>query len=219
MNSVDETQNLPSLDLAAQIPTMSLGETEILFDVQKFEHVQRVAKLFSASSLVPKDFIGNVASCFVALHMAMRLNIDPFFLMQNMYVVYGRPAMEGKLAIALLNSKGPYENGVQFRYEGEGESRKCTAWGKRRDTGAIDECEISVKMAKSMGWWDKKDSMWPKMTDQMLAYRSGHWLAKRYCPEVTMGLGTVDEARDVGPVVAASSLNAKLVSNHGEGNQ
>jgi len=54
--------------------------------------------------------------------MAVRLEVDPFMFMQNTYTSPdGKPAMEGKLAIALINARGPFVGGVQFEYSGEGD--------------------------------------------------------------------------------------------------
>ena len=170
-----------------------------------FNQVTRVAKVFAASKLVPEAYRGNLADCFIAVNLARQLNVDPFMFMQNSYVVYGKPAMEGKLVIALINSRGPYKHGVRFRLSGEGDARKCVAWGERRNTGDVDEVEVSVKMAKDQGWWTKKDSKWPVMTDQMLRYRSAAFLARAYCPEVMMGLQTVEEVQDVNGVEVIGS--------------
>lgn len=71
------------------------GATEIGFlTVQGFEALQRMAKLFSKSSLVPTTFqedvnLGNAA---IALDMALRMRANPLAVMQNIYVVHGRPA-------------------------------------------------------------------------------------------------------------------------------
>jgi hypothetical protein len=79
---------------------MELAEAtrgDVLLNDSLFETMQRAAKLFAASHLVPKHFQGNIPDCFIAIHMARNLHVDPFTLMQNCYVVSGRPGIEGKL--------------------------------------------------------------------------------------------------------------------------
>lgn len=159
------------------------------------ETAQRSAMAFAKSGLVPAHFTNNPGACFVAIHLARNLEIDPFMLMQNMYVVHGKPAFEGKLVIALVNKRGPYPAGVKFTYSGEGAKRSCQAAGKRAD-GDIDLVEVSLEQVKAMGWYDK-NPIWKNATDQMLAYRSATWLARRHCPEVLMGIQTVDELTDI----------------------
>src|SRR5512137_2837763 len=83
-------------------------ESSIFFNMAKFEHAQRIATLFSSSTMVPKHFQGNVANCLIALNYADRIQADVFMVMQNMYVVHGRPGIEAKLVIALINQSGKY---------------------------------------------------------------------------------------------------------------
>jgi hypothetical protein len=218
MSEENNNTNTPAVPKASNFtpPTVDLTASQDpilnLLDRGRFDQLARAAGLFAKSGLVPKHFQNNPEACFIAMQMALRLEIDPFMLMQNMYVVHGRPGMEAKLVISLINARGPYEAPLQFEYEGEGEARACTAFGVRRGTGRRDEMRIDVALAKKMGWWGKSDSLWPKMTDQMLAYRAASWLANLYCPEVKMGLPTIDEVRDAGPidVTPAPSLNDRL---------
>ena len=203
--STQSDETLPTLNgTGEELPSM-------LASSQAFEHVQRVAKVFAASKLVPTNYQVNIADCIVALQMANRMQIDPFVFMQNTYIVHGKPAIEGKFAIALVNKLGPYPDGVKFKTEGEGDSLKVTAFGVRAN-GEIDSCTVSYQQAKDMGWVSK-NPIWKQMPEQMLHYRAGSWLARRYCPEVLMGLQTTEEVRDVIDVTpggGAAKLNAKL---------
>lgn len=199
----DET--LPSLNgTGEELPS-------VLASSQAFEHVQRVAKVYASSGMVPKNYQGNIADCIVALQMAKRMNVDPFEFMQNTYIVHGKPAIEGKFAVQLTNTRGPYPDGVRFKMEGEGDSLKVTAFGVRA-SGEVDSCTVSYQQAKDMGWV-AKNPIWKQMPEQMLHYRAGSWFARRYCPEVLMGLQTTEEVRDVIDVTpggGAAKLNAKI---------
>lgn len=187
MTGTDDVANgeLPAVEMRGDMMTSQSA----------FEHVQRVAKVFAASKLVPTTYQNNIADCIIALQMAHRMNLDPFVFMQNTYVVHGKPAIEGKFAIALVNKLGPYPNGIEFRSEGTGPTLKVTAFGVR-ENGKTDECTVSYEQAKGMGWVDK-NPLWKGMPEQMLHYRAGSWLARRYCPEVLMGLQTTEEVKDV----------------------
>ena len=74
----------------------------IFLNVIKFEHCQRVARMLAESSMVPKDFKNDIGNCMIALNYADRLDVDVFMLMQTMYVIVGRPAIEAKMVIALI---------------------------------------------------------------------------------------------------------------------
>src|SRR5690606_8892249 len=64
------------------------------FDTDGFALVQRVAKAFSSSGLVPTQYQGEngIANCMIALNMAQRMNADPMMVMQNLYMVHNQPA-------------------------------------------------------------------------------------------------------------------------------
>ena len=57
-----------------------------------FEHAQRVAVMLSKTDLVPAQFQNNVGNCIVALEMANRIGASPLMVMQNLYIVHGKPA-------------------------------------------------------------------------------------------------------------------------------
>jgi hypothetical protein len=182
------------------------GEFENFLDTKKFDQLARVAGVFSRSHIIPEQYRGQPDDCFIALHMAIRMGVEPFMFMQNTYIVHGRPGMESKLAIALVNTRGPFEGQIEYEYTGSGDSRSCRAFAKHKTTGKVCESVVSVAMAKNAGWF--KNENWKTLTDLMLGYRSAMYLARLHCPEVLMGLQTVEEIRDVGEIkrVDASTL-------------
>lgn len=166
-------------------------------DSSRFEHLQRVSKVFANSSLVPAHFQGKEADCFIAVEMAMRLQLHPFNLMQSLYVVHGKPGIEAKMAIALINSSGIFDGPLQFRLEGEGMKRKCTAFAAHAKTRQVCEIAVDMDMAKAEGWIDKSGSKWKTMPDMMLRYRSASFFARLYCPEAIFGMQTREELEEI----------------------
>lgn len=201
-------QPMPGLDSMPALNTthvnLNQNDSSYLEDPTKFEHMQRVAKLFSASKILPEIYRGDVASCFVAVHMAARMQIDPFTFMQNSYVVNGKPALEGKLMIAVLNARGGYIDGIEYEYSGEGDDYGCRAFGTLRN-GKVHEARVDIKLAKAEGWY-AKNPKWKNMPDQMLAYRSAAFLLRKYRPELLMGLQTYEEVQDVDGVIVQSPV-------------
>lgn len=169
-----------------------------------FELLQRMAKMFNQSSLVPNQFRGeeNFGNCVIALNMAQRMNADPLMTMQNLYVVYGNPAWSSKFLIATFNQCGKYSS-IHYRETGKKgtDSQGVIAWAKELATGEILEGpEVTIKVAKDEGWYSKNGSKWPTMTDQMLRYRAASWFIRTTAPELSMGLMTVEEAEDTGEI-------------------
>ncbi len=178
-------------------------KTDLFFDIQIFEHIQRVAKVFATSTMVPVQFQNNIGNCIIALNLAARFKSDPFMVMQNMYVVHGRPGIEAKLVIALINATGRFTP-LQYKYEGEKDNRSCYAYAtKKADNELLEGPKVSIQMAKAEGWWSKKDkhgnetSKWQSLPELMLAYRAADFARLLYCPEVTLGMQTREELQDV----------------------
>lgn len=168
-------------------------------DLPSFELAQRAAKLLSASTLVPQQYQGNLANCVVALEMAQRIGASALMVMQNMYIVHGRPAWSAQFVIACLNQSGRFSS---LRYEWVGTEGKddwgCRAWAVEKSTGErVVGPLVTIKLAKAEGWAGKSGSKWQTMPQLMLMYRAGAWFGRTYAPELTMGLQTAEEVRDV----------------------
>lgn len=164
-----------------------------------FETLQRIAKLFAQSSLVPqKAFAGNLGNCAIAVEMAHRLNMSPIMVMQNMYIVYGRPAWSSQFMIAAFNSCGRFEliHYVTVGKKGS-DSYGMKAVSADLKTGVVLEGPVvDIQMAKEEGWYQTKGSKWQTMPDLMLRYRSATFLIRTTAPEISMGL-TKDEVEDI----------------------
>ena len=198
------------LDKPAQPPARELvrvsDESEFanLLDTSKFEHLYRVATMFSKSQLVPEHFRGKEADCMIACQMAVRLKVDPFMFMQNTYVVHGKPGMQASLAIALINSAGIFENSLDYEIDdpaGKGPmdpNYRVRAFAVRRDTKKrVDGPWVDWKVVKAEGWYDKSGSKWKTMPGMMFTYRAASWFGRLHCPERLMGMQTADELDDV----------------------
>lgn len=164
-----------------------------------FELIQRHAKMLSASTLVPKEFQGNMANCAIGLNIAKRLGADPFMVIQNIDVIHGRPSFRATFLIAMVNASGRFSP-LQFRLTGEGPSRACVAHCKDKSTGEVIEGpEITMAMAKAEGWSTKAGSKWLTMPELMLRYRAAAFFARLYAPDITLGMQTSEENYDVDP--------------------
>ncbi len=166
----------------------------LFFDIEKFEHAQRVAKMLSQSTLIPDHFRNNVGNCVIALNYAERIKADPFMVMQALYVVHGRPGIEGKLVIALVNQCGRFE---PLDFEFSEDRKSCTAIAKDIKSGKILRgTTITWEMVQAEGWASKNGSKWQTMPEQMYRYRAAAFFARVYCPEVLLGMQTIEEIED-----------------------
>lgn len=203
-----EAADLPA-DQTAMVPSSGDGEFALLMDEVRFAQLQRVATMYATSALVPAHFRGKVADTAIVIQMAMRLRIDPWMALQHVFVVHGRPGLSGQLALALVNAGGPFQGGLQFRVQRDesGRIQSCQAFGIHRITGElVDGPAITMEMVKAEGWDRPKKmrdgggeivSKWKTLPDLMFRYRAASYLARTVCPEVLMGLQTVEEIEDV----------------------
>lgn len=181
--------------------------TEIGFSsIEGFVQLQRMAKLFNCSSMVPPTFQGeiNLGNAVIALDMAIRMKANPLAVMQNIYIVHGRPAWSAQFLIATLNKSGRF-SALRYQFQGqEGEdSWGCRACATELATGeTLEGPLITISLAKKEGWYSKKDkngketSKWQTMPELMLRYRAASWFVRAYAPEIAMGLPEAEELRE-----------------------
>lgn len=168
-----------------------------------FELSQRAAQALAASSLVPQQF-RNVANALIAIDMANRLKCSPLMVMQQLYVVQGKPSWSAQFIIAALNACGRFTP-LRYVMAGDAMERQCHAEATDRATGEkLIGPAVSMQMAKAEGWLDKNGSKWRTMPELMLRYRAGTFFGRLYAPDVLMGLYTQDEALDIANVQDAS---------------
>ena len=178
---------------------------DMLMNQQDFAHGQRVANLFAASQLIPSHLRGKVQDCFIALHVAQRMNEDPLTVMQNMYVVSGKPGWAASYMIARINKSGLIKGRITWDITGKGESLSVTAKATLADTGEEVSATVDMAMAKAESW--TKNAKYQSMPEVMLRYRSASFLKNFYFPDVMLGYQTIEEIetqpaamRDVTPI-------------------
>ncbi len=158
--------------------------------------MMREAKELAQSDLLPDAFRNKPANCLIAVDLAHRLQMPAWTVMQNCYIVKGTPGFSGKFIISLVNTRGPFDGPIEFEYEhnDKGEATSCTAVATY-PSGKEVRATVSWDMVVKEQW--NKNPKWTSMREQMFAYRSAAFLARRYCPEVLMGMELADEREDV----------------------
>jgi len=168
-------------------------------DSDGFALAQRIATAFSRSTLVPDIYRNNMPNCLIALNMAQRLRADQLMVMQNLYVVHGRPAWSSTFLIACFNQCGRFSS-MRFEWRGKQGQKEwgCRAFATEKATGdRIDGAWITWQMAEAEGWPQRKGSKWVTMPQQMFMYRAASFFVRAYAPELSMGLYTQEELHDV----------------------
>lgn len=179
-----------------------------------FVSAQRMAKALAASSLVPQVYRDNVPNCMIAMELASRIGVSVLAAMQNLDIITGKPSWSSKFLIATVNASGRFTP-IRFEWAGQPgkDSWACRAVATDRESG--ERCEgpwITWTMAQKEGWTTKKGSKWQTMPELMFCYRSAAYWCRLYCPEISIGFQTSEEAEDIGRAHAidATPMPAQL---------
>ena len=166
-----------------------------------------------------------VANCLIAVSMAQRMNADHMMVMQNLDIIQGRPSWSAKFLIATVNSCGRFsplrykftnlgkiKNVTYTDYEWrngrreavtktlniETDNWECIAYSSEKGRDEIlESTPITMEMAIKEGWYTKAGSKWQTMPRLMLQYRAASFWQRAYAPEISMGMITQEEARDI----------------------
>ncbi len=163
--------------------------------VESFEAAQRMAMALSKGSLIPSEYQNNIPNCLIALEISQRLNSSVLMVMQNLYVVHGKPGWSAQYIISAINSCKKFS---PLRFVFNPEKSECTAVATDLKSGEVVKgTKITWTMAIAEGWVDKKGSKWKTMPEQMFMYRAASFFGKAYVPEILMGFQTVEELEDI----------------------
>ena len=210
----EETTTAVQVAQPQRIVVQDNSEFSAILDTGKFEQLWRIAGVFASSQLVPATFQGKRENCFLGLQMAFRLGVDPMMLMQNTYIVGGRPGMESKMIIALINSSGLFVDPLDYEVEGndpKDQKYRVRAYATRKGTKKV--CYgpwIDWTMVKAEGWESKGGSKWKTIPGQMFCYRAAAFFGRLYCPERLLGMQTAEELQDITPQAdTVTPINAR----------
>jgi hypothetical protein len=154
------------------------------------QQAMSIAQAFATAKMVPAHFKQSVGDCYIAVTMAHRFGMDVFLLMQELFVINGRPMLSGKLTAAICNHN--LAEPLTPSYSGEGNNRKITIVGRveGREPQSIEVTVAQVKTA---------NEQWVRNPDQMLMYSGSRMWARRSTPDVILGILFDDEAETIAP--------------------
>lgn len=177
-----------------QVATSNHAMVSVFSDAESWALAAKQANSLAHSTIIPKEYQENANNALVAIEMAYRIGVSPLMVMQNLYIVHGRPSWSAQYVIAMINGSGKYDMELQFDEKADkaGKPFSCQCWTEkngRKVTGPI----IDMDMAKAEGWLGKPGSKWQTMPQIMLRYRAASFFGRMNCPELTMGIYTREE--------------------------
>lgn len=159
-----------------------------------------------AGPMVGKAFRGNPGACVAITMQAMSWGMSPFAVSQKAYVTNDSIAYEAQLVTAVINAHAPVVERPQYEFTGEGPKRRCTITATLRG-----DSKPSVYTSPETGRITTKNSpLWKTDEDQQLGYYSVRAWARRYCPEIIMGVYTIDEVQEPQAVTVERSVTVPV---------
>lgn len=171
---------------------------------QSLDQAAKLAELMARGKLVPSHLHNSPGDCLMVIEQAMRWGMSPFAVAQSTSVIQGKLMFEGKLVAAALQTSGLLATRLSYDYSGEGDARQveisATMAGEREPRKVV----VTLKEART------SNKMWQTQPDQQLAYHGARVWARRYAPEVMLGVYSPEEMPDVpaditGPVITSTA--------------
>ncbi len=189
-------------------------QVSVYSDVNLYDKYIKMAEGLSKTELVPSSYKNKPEACLIALDIARQIGAkNPLFVMQNLYVVQGKPSWSGQYCTAIVRSN--FTN-VKIKWcgdkDGPIEEKGCRVIATDKNGNECIGSKVTLEMAKKEGWYAKSGSKWQTMPEQMLQYRAFTFFARVHCPEKLLGLTDEYETEDIKPERSAQAtrLEEKL---------
>jgi hypothetical protein len=147
----------------------------------------RLAEMMSRAKMVPSHLQGHPGDCLMVVEQAGRWGMSPFAVAQCTSVIQGKLMYEGKLVAAALHTSGALKTRLEYIYSGEGADRTVTVSAVLAGEDKPRTLPVRLADAKTT------NKVWLTQPDQQLAYHGARVWARRYAPEVMLGVYAPEE--------------------------
>ncbi len=169
-----------------------------MFQPKDGRELMDMANLMSTAGFMVKDiYRGNPGASMALIAICAPYGLNPLQVSWKTYKASKSDdapiAFEAQVITAMLNASGAVKGGLRYRFEGEGEHRVCIASGVL--VGSDEPLEVrSPPLGKIT---PKNSPLWKSDSDQQQCYYTGRNWARRYKPEMLLGVYDVDEMEGV----------------------
>ena len=173
-------------------------QLSVYSDVNLYNNALKMAESLAKSDLIPDNYKGKPESCLIAIDVARQIGSrSPLFVMQNLFVVKGKPSWSGQYCDAIVRANFKK---VKVDLSGEGDERGCKVTAYDENDNFCEGTRITIRMAKQEGWFNKTGSKWQTMPDLMLQYRAFAFFARIHCPDKLLGIHDEFENVDISKI-------------------
>lgn len=165
-----------------------------------------LAKLFSESDLVPKDYKDKKGNTLVAIQMGMELGLAPMQALQNIAVINGRPCVWGDAMLAIVQASGKLEYHHEWT---EGDTAYCKTKRRGYPTEYITTfSDADAKAANLLG----KTGPWTTNRARMRQMRARAFNLRDQFADVLRGLNSGEEVSDYSDLSNPNTSNIVSIS-------
>ena len=173
-------------------------QVSVYSDVNLYNNALKMAEGLAKSDLVPDNYKGKPESCLIAIDVARQIGArSPLFVMQNLFVVKGKPSWSGQYCDAIVRANFKK---VKVDLSGEGDERGCQVTAYDQNDNFCEGTKVTIRMAKQEGWFSKTGSKWQTIPDLMLQYRAFAFFARIHCPDKLLGIHDEFENVDISKI-------------------
>lgn len=173
-------------------------QMSVYADTKLYNDALKMAEGLAKSDLVPDNYKGKPESCLIAIDVARQIGArSPIFVMQNLYVVKGKPSWSGQYCDAIVRANFKK---VKVELSGEGDERGCKVTAYDENDNFCEGTRVTIKMAKQEGWYSKTGSKWQTIPDLMLQYRAFAFFSRVHCPDKLLGIHDEFENLDIAKI-------------------
>ncbi len=222
--------------------TASVTDSNIaLFNPQYLTAINQFAQVMaSGTATIPAHLRGNPADCMAIAMQAAQWQMNPFAVAQKTFIVSGVLGYEAQLVNAVISTRGPLVDRINYDWFGPWEKVIGKFDIRKGDKGEYripgwrlaDEEGIGIRVWATLRGEDKprelvlmlaqartrNSTLWADDPRQQLAYLAVKRWARLYCPEVILGVYTIDELekteeREINPQRGASRVSVSQLAD------
>jgi hypothetical protein len=147
----------------------------------------RLAEIMAQGKMMPEHLQKSSGDCLMVVEQAMRWKMSPFAVAQATSSIKGKLMFSGALVAAALHTSGALSTRLSYEYSGDGSGRVVVISATLAGEDAPRSLDVALKDARTT------NAMWDKQPDQQLAYHGARVWARRFCPEVMLGVYSQEE--------------------------
>lgn len=187
--------------------TTKVSALEIMMDAGKIDNIMKIAALMASNKVtIPKHLQGSEGDCFAIAMQAMQWGMNPFQVAQKTHLVNGILGYEAQLVNSVITTNAPVTGRLQFEWFGDfskinGKESKSAdhgikVWATMRGENEPRVLEITMAQVGPV----RNSPLWVADPRQQLAYLAIKRWSRLYCPDVILGVNSVDDLEEP-PVV------------------